>query len=119
MGSWRMASAPALRDTTECIIVAHKGSGTLPIPPEHIHQDARATIQRGLPTPIILWSWRKTTGLLRPNRPSASSTPPFPAELVTRLFHFYAYPGAHVLTRLGQRVNGRGRQATRLLSDAN
>jgi site-specific DNA-methyltransferase (adenine-specific) len=101
-GSFRMASAPALRDTTECIIVAHKGSDTLPIPPEHLHKDDKSTFTAWLADSEYFMGLAQDHWTVAPESAQRVKHPaPFPVELVTRLIHFYAYPGAHILDPFG------------------
>jgi site-specific DNA-methyltransferase (adenine-specific) len=101
-GSWRMASAPSLRDTTECIIVAHKGSSALSIPSEQIHQDTKGNHTPWLADPDYFMELAQDHWVIAPESAQRVKHPaPFPVELVTRLIHFYAYPGAHVLDPFG------------------
>lgn len=101
-GSFRMASSPALRDTTECIIVAHKGSGTLDIPQEHRFSDDKGTFTPWLADSDYFMELAQDHWVVAPESAQRIGHPaPFPVDLVTRLIHFYAYPTAHVLDPFG------------------
>ena len=97
-GSYRLPSSPALRDTTECIIVAHKGSDTLEIPAEHKGVDDKGTHTCWLQDGDYFMELTQDHWVVAPESAQRVGHPaPFPVELVKRLMHFYAYPGAHVL----------------------
>lgn len=101
-GSFRMASAPALRDTTECIIIAHKGEGTLPIPPEHAYRDDKGSFTAWLADSDYFMELAQDHWAIQPESAQRVKHPaPFPVELVRRLVHFYAYPTAHLLDPFG------------------
>ncbi len=101
-GSWRMPSAPALRDTTESIVVAHKGDGTLAIP-----NDVLCTDENGrkyapwLPADYFMELAQDHWNIAPESAQRVKHPAPYPVELVTRLIHFYAFPGAHVLDPFG------------------
>jgi len=97
-GSFRLPSSPALRDTTECIIVAHKGADTLEIPAEAKQRDEKGTYTPWLADSDYFMELAQDHWIVAPESAQRIGHPaPFPAELVTRLVHFYAYPGAHLL----------------------
>lgn len=101
-GSFRIASAPALRDTTECIIVAHKGNGTLAIPPEHVYRDDKGSFTAWLADSDYFMELAQDHWVVAPESAQRVKHPaPFPVELVRRLIHFYAYPSAHILDPFG------------------
>lgn len=97
-GSWRMPSAPALRDTTEAIVVAHKGSGTLAIPDDVLCVDDDGRKYAPWLSADYFMELAQDHWAIAPESAQRVKHPaPYPVELVTRLIHFYAFPGAHVL----------------------
>lgn len=101
-GSFRMASAPALRDTTECIVVAHKGDGVLPIPSDYLCRDAKGSFTPWLADSDYFMELAQDHWVIAPESAQRVKHPaPFPIDLVSRLIHFYAFPGAHVLDPFG------------------
>ncbi len=97
-GSWRLPTDPSFRDTTELIVVAGKGRGVaLPVPDAVLERGEHGRVAPWLPADYFMAlaqdHWR-----IAPESAQAAGHPaPFPVDLVTRLLHFYAYPGAHVL----------------------
>lgn len=101
-GSFRMASSPAIRDTTECIIVAHKGDGKLSIPDEHKYQDDKGTFTAWLADGDYFMELAQDHWVIAPESAQRVKHPaPFPVELVKRLVHFYGFPGCHLLDPFG------------------
>jgi site-specific DNA-methyltransferase (adenine-specific) len=101
-GSWRMPSAPALRDTTESIVVAHKGSGTLAIPDDVLCVDDDGRKYAPWLSADYFMELAQDHWAIAPESAQRVKHPaPYPVELVTRLIHFYAFPGAHVLDPFG------------------
>lgn len=97
-----MSSNPSLRDTTEAIIVAHKGESKLEIPAEHKLQDDKGTYTPWLVDSDYFTSLAQDHWVVAPESAQRIGHPaPFPVELVERLIKFYAYPGAHVVDPFG------------------
>ena len=97
-GSFRLPSNPSLRDTTECVIVAHKGDGGLEIPAELERTDEKGTHTEWLADSDYFMALAQDHWIVAPESAQRVGHPaPFPVELVTRLAHFYAFPGAHIL----------------------
>ena len=97
-GSFRLPSDPSLRDTTEAIIVAHKGGGDLEIPDAAKDTDGKGTYTAALASPEYFMELAQDHWRISPESASRVGHPaPFPVELAKRLIDFYAYPGAHVL----------------------
>lgn len=101
-GSYRLPSSPSIRDTTECIIVAHKGSDSLEIPADIKRRDEKGTHTDWLADGDYFMGLAQDHWVVAPESAQRVKHPaPFPVELVTRLIHFYAFPGAHVLDPFG------------------
>ncbi len=101
-GSYRLPSSPSIRDTTECIIVAHKGSDSLEIPAELKHRDEKGTCTDWLADGDYFMGLAQDHWVVAPESAQRIKHPaPFPVELVTRLIHFYGFPGAHILDPFG------------------
>lgn len=97
-GSFRLPSNPSLRDTTEAIIVAHKGSGALTIPAECCQIDGKGTYTPALADSDYFMELAQDHWVVAPESAQRIGHPaPFPVELVKRLIDFYAFPGAHLL----------------------
>lgn len=97
-GSFRMATDPSLRDTTEAVIVAHKGVSKLDVPAEHKGHDEKGTFTPFLADGDYFMELAQDHWIVAPESAQRVKHPaPFPVELVKRLIHFYAFPGAHVL----------------------
>ena len=97
-GSFRLPSDPSLRDTTEAIIVAHKGSSKLFIP-EHAKQvDEKGTHTPALADSNYFMELAQDHWVVAPESARRVGHPaPFPVALARRLIDLYAYPGAHIL----------------------
>jgi modification methylase len=97
-GSFCLPTNPALRDTTEVILVAHKGPAALPVPPDALVTDALGRrrspwLDKSLFMELAQDHWR-----VPPEHKSRLGHPaPFPVALVERLIRFYGFPGCHVL----------------------
>ena len=101
-GSYRLPSSPSIRDTTECIIVAHKGSDSLEIPADIKRRDEKGTHTEWLADGDYFMGLAQDHWVVAPESAQRVKHPaPFPVELVTRLIHFYAFPGAHILDPFG------------------
>lgn len=97
-GSFRLPSDPSLRDTTEVIIVAHKGSSKLEIPDGVKQRDDKGTYTPWLIDSDYFMELAQDHWNVQPESAQRIGHPaPFPVELVKRLIHFYAFPGAHIL----------------------
>ena len=97
-GSFRLPSDPSLRDTTECIIVAHKGMSKLEIPEEFIKRDTEGSYTEYLGSQEYFMQLAQDHWMIPPESASRVGHPaPFPVELAKRLITFYAYPGAHII----------------------
>jgi site-specific DNA-methyltransferase (adenine-specific) len=97
-GSFRLPSDPSLRDTTECIIVAHKGNSKLEIPDDVIQRDTEGSYSKLLESQEYFMQLAQDHWVVPPESATRVGHPaPFPVELVKRLVRFYAYPGAHLL----------------------
>ncbi len=101
-GSWRLPSNPSIRDTTECIIVAHKGSSKLELPAGATQKDAVGSHTAWLADGEEFMALTQDHWVIAPESAQRVKHPaPFPIELAERLIKFYAYPGAHVLDPFG------------------
>lgn len=101
-GSFRLSSDPSIRDTTECIIVAHKGQSKLELPSEVKLKDEKGTYTEWLADVDEFMGMAQDHWVIAPESAQRVKHPaPFPVELAKRLIRFYAYPGAHVLDPFG------------------
>ena len=101
-GSFRLSSNPAIRDTTEAIIVAHKGSGNLVVPDQVRGVDGKGTYTAALSDSDYFMELAQDHWVVAPESAQRVGHPaPFPIELARRLIDFYAYPGAHILDPFG------------------
>ena len=101
-GSFRLPSDPSIRDTTECIIVAHKGQSKLELPSEVKLKDEKGTYTEWLADVDEFMGMAQDHWVIAPESAQRVKHPaPFPVELAKRLIRFYAYPGAHVLDPFG------------------
>lgn len=101
-GSYRLPSSPSIRDTTECVIVAHKGSDTLEVPAAAKLRDDKGPHTAWLADGDYFMGLAQDHWVVAPESAQRVRHPaPFPVELVTRLIHFYAFPGAHILDPFG------------------
>lgn len=99
-GSYRQPSDPSLRDTTERIIVAHKGPpGTkLAVPPQLKRRDEKGVYVPFLKDGDLFRQLTQDHWQMSPESKSRVGHPtPFPVELPERLIRLYAYPGATIL----------------------
>ncbi len=96
-GSFRLPTNPCLRDTTELIVVAHKGSPSLPTPGQALVEENGRRVSPWLDPATFLDlaqdRWRV------PAEPPARVGHPaaFPVALVERLIKLYAFRGSRVL----------------------
>lgn len=101
-GSFRLPSDPTLRDTTEAIIVAHKGDGKLEIPDDARLWDDKGAHVGALASSDYFMELAQDHWIVGPESAQRIGHPaPFPVALVRRLIDFYAFPGAHVLDPFG------------------
>jgi modification methylase len=97
-GSFRLPTDPSLRDTTETIVVAHKGSSHLAVPEGCLRRDASGPYSPFMPDADTFMALAQDHWAIAPESASAVGHPaPFPVALVERLIRFYAYPGAQVV----------------------
>ena len=97
-GSFRLPTDPSLRDTTESIVVAHKGSSHLAVPDGCLRRDASGPYSPFMPDADTFMALAQDHWQIAPESATAIGHPaPFPVALAERLIRFYAYPGAHVL----------------------
>lgn len=97
-GSFRLPTNPSLRDTTECIVVAQKGDGTLAIPDYAKAGDEKGTYTAWLRDSDYFMELAQDHWVVAPESAKRIGHPaPFPPELVRRLAHFYGFPGMHML----------------------
>jgi len=96
-GSFRLPTDPSLRDTTETIVVAHRGSSHLAVPDGCLRRDASGPYSPFMPDADTFMALAQDHWQIAPESATAVGHPaPFPVALVERLIRFYAYPGAHV-----------------------
>ncbi len=101
-GSFRLPTNPGLRDTTECVIVAHKGESDLEIPVEYRCHDDKGSYTAWLADSDYFMSLAQDHWQIAPESARRIGHPaPFPKELVRRLIHFYGFPGCHVVDPFG------------------
>ena len=97
-GSFRLPTDPSLRDTTETIVVAHKGSSHLQVPDGCLRRDASGPYSPLMPDADTFMALAQDHWQIAPESASAVGHPaPFPIALAERLIRFYAYPGAQIL----------------------
>jgi site-specific DNA-methyltransferase (adenine-specific) len=97
-GSFRLPTDPSLRDTTETIVVAHKGSSHLAVPEDCLRRDASGPYSPLMPDADTFMALAQDHWAIAPESATAVGHPaPFPVALAERLIRFYAYPTAHVL----------------------
>jgi DNA modification methylase len=97
-GSFRLPSDPGIRDTTECIIVAHKGQSKLSLPESVKQKDAKGTYSEWLKDSDEFMALAQDHWEIAPESAKRVKHPaPFPIKLAENLIKFYAYPSAHVL----------------------
>lgn len=101
-GSFRLPTDPGLRDTTECVIVAHKGQSNLEMPAEHRLHDEKGSYTAWLADSDYFMELAQDHWQIAPEQARRIGHPaPFPTELVRRLIHFYGFPGCHVADPFG------------------
>lgn len=103
-GSYRLPTDPAIRDTTERIIVAHKGAPgiRLCIPDEVKKRDNKGVYSPFLEDGDLFRELTQDHWVISPESKSRVGHPaPFPVELPERLIRLYAYPGATILDPFG------------------
>ena len=97
-GSFRLPTDPSLRDTTETIVAAHKGSSHLAVPEGCLRRDASGPYSPFMPDADTFMALAQDHWQIPPESASAVGHPaPFPVALAERLIRFYAYPGAQIL----------------------
>jgi DNA modification methylase len=97
-GSFRLPTDPSLRDTTEAILVAHKGESHLPLPPDVTRHDSEGPYSPFLADQALFMELAQDHWTVPPESAARVGHPaPFPVALAERLIRFYAYPGAHIL----------------------
>lgn len=97
-GSFRLPTDPGLRDTTECVIVAHKGQSNLEIPDEYRLRDEKGSYTAWLADSDYFMELAQDHWQIAPESAQRIKHPaPFPTELVRRLIHFYGFPSCHVV----------------------
>lgn len=101
-GSFRLPSSPSLRDTTECILVAHKTLSRAPVPRAVLCRDAKGTHSPWLESSGYFMELSQDHWLVAPESARRIGHPaPFPTELVQRLAHFFGWPGCTLLDPFG------------------
>lgn len=101
-GSFRLPSSPSLRDTTECILVAHKAFSKAPVPRAVLCRDAKGNHSPWLEKPGYFLELAQDHWVVAPESARRIGHPaPFPTELVQRLVHLYGWPGCTVLDPFG------------------
>jgi len=101
-GSFRLPTNPGLRDTTECILVGHKGDGQLEIPAACRLKDDKGSHTAWLADSEYFMDLTNDHWMIAPESATRIGHPaPFPKELVRRLIHFYGFPGCHVADPFG------------------
>ncbi len=101
-GSFRLPSDPGLRDTTECIIVAHKVQSKLDVPEDTKLRDEKGTHTAWLADSDEFMALAQDHWVIAPESAKRVGHPaPFPVKLAESLIKFYAYPGAHILDPFG------------------
>jgi DNA modification methylase len=97
-GSFRLPSDPSLRDTTEEIVVAHKGSSRLELPVNVVLHDDKGPHTGWLADAGEFMALAQDHWSIAPESASRTGHPaPFPVALAERLIRFFGYPGCHVV----------------------
>jgi modification methylase len=98
-GSWRLPSDPSLRDSTECILVAHKGPSHLSIPAEVLcHDEQGRAYSPWLADGDLFMRLARDLWTIAPESAGVVGHPaPFPVALPERLLRLYGYPGCLAL----------------------
>ena len=101
-GSFRSPSDPSLRDTTECIIVAHKTQSAAQLPANALRRDDKGPHSPWLESSEYFMELAQDHWTVAPENAQRIGHPaPFPVELVKRLVHFYGWPGCTLLDPFG------------------
>lgn len=101
-GSFRSPSDPSLRDTTECIIVAHKTQSAAQLPANVLRRDDKGPHSPWLESSEYFMELAQDHWTVAPESAQRIGHPaPFPVELVKRLVHFYGWPGCTLLDPFG------------------
>jgi DNA modification methylase len=101
-GSFRMPTDPSLRDTLECILVAHKAHSAAPVPRAVLRQDDKGTHSPWLASSDYFMELAQDHWVVAPESAQRVGHPaPFPVELAQRLLHFYGWPGCTLLDPFG------------------
>ena len=96
-GSWRLPTAPCLRDRTEAVIIACK-PGRLVIPAGALTRDEKGRRVSPWLTSVDFCALSQNLWAIPPASAKRIGHPaPFPLDLAARLIRFYAWPGARVL----------------------
>lgn len=96
-GSWRLPSAPCLRDRAEAIIIAQK-PGRLAVPAGALTRDARGRpVSPWLPRDLFMELTQSVWRIPPAQKTRTGHPAPFPVDLAARLIRLYAWPGARVL----------------------
>lgn len=96
-GSFRLPTNPVLRDTTEAVIVAHKGSDTLAIPEGVLLEDEKGRYSPFLKDDRFMFLAQDHWEIAPESAERLGHPAPFPKLLAELLIRFYGYPGCHVL----------------------
>ncbi len=97
-GSFRSPTDPALRDRTECILIAHAGGSRLDVPTAALERDEKGVYSPFLQDGELFMALAEDYWRCSPELPSRVQHPaPFPIALVDRLIRLYAFPGARIL----------------------
>jgi DNA modification methylase len=101
-GSFRSSTDPSLRDTVECILVAHKAHSAAPVPRAVLRQDDKGTHSPWLASSDYFMALAQDHWTVAPESAQRVGHPaPFPLELAQRLLHFYGWPGCTLLDPFG------------------
>ena len=96
-GSWRLPSAPCLRDRTEAVIIAQK-PGRPPIPLETMTRDDHGRpVSPWLPADLFPILTQSLWAIPPAQKTRLGHPAPFPVDSPARLIRLYAWPGARVL----------------------
>lgn len=97
-GSFRSFTSPSLRDLCEVVIVMHKGTGILTAPKGVLLADEAGKYSPFLQDAEYFGNLSMNAWRVKPETSLNGDHPaPFPVELVERLIHLYAYPGALIV----------------------
>ena len=97
-GSFCLPTNPCLRDTTEVILVAHKGSAGLAVPPGACPRDGKGRARSPWLDGRLFMELAQDHWRVAPEHKTRVQHPaPFPVALAERLIRFYGFPGCHVI----------------------